>query len=97
MRQPQYWLLTLLSVLALMTTASMAFAEGNALGGHVEVGATGINTKDNAARVNEYVRGRSEDGISFAPKLSLEGEMGEHSAFELEADANGTRDQKFNL
>lgn len=97
MRQPQSWLLALLSVLALMTTASMAFAEGNALGGHVEVGATGINTKDNAARVNEYVRGRSEDGISFAPKLSLEGEMGEHSAFELEADANGPRDQKFNL
>ena len=97
MRQPQFWLLALLSVLALMTTASMAFAEGNALGGHVEVGATGINTKDNAARVNEYVRGRSEDGISFAPKLSLEGEMGEHSAFELEADANGPRDQKFNL
>lgn len=97
MKQPQYWLLALLSVLALMTTAPMASAEEKVFGGHVEVGATGINTKDNAARVNEYVRGRSEDGLSFAPKLFVEGDLGEHSAFELEADANGPRDQQFNL
>lgn len=97
MRQPQYWLLTLMSVLALMSTAATASAEEKVFGGQVEVGATGINTKDNAARVNEYVRGRSEDGLSFAPKLFVEGDMGEHSAFELEADVNGPRDQKFNL
>lgn len=97
MRQPQYWLLTLLSVLALMSTAATASAEEKIFGGHVEVGATGINTKDNAARVNEYVRGRSEDGLSFAPKLFVEGNPGEHSAFALEADVHGPRDQKFNL
>ena len=97
MRQPQSWLLALLSVLALMSTAATASAEEKIFGGHVEVGATGINTKDNAARVNEYVRGRSEDGLSFAPKLFVEGDLGEHSAFELEADANGPRDQQFNM
>lgn len=97
MRQPQYWLLTLLSVLALMSTAATASAEEKVLGGQVEVGFSGMNTKDNAARVNEYVRGRSEDGLSFAPKLALEGNPGEHSAFALEADVNGPRDQKFNL
>lgn len=97
MRQPQSWLLALLSVLALMSTAATVSAEEKVFGGHVEVGATGINTKDNAARVNEYVRGRSEDGLSFAPKLFVEGDLGEHSAFELEADANGPRDQQFNM
>jgi len=100
MRQPCHWLLALLSVLALMTTTTLAFAEENQeklFGGHVEVGATGIDTKDNAARVNEYVRGRSDDGLSFAPKLFVEGDLGEHSAFELEADVNGPRDQQFNM
>jgi len=97
MKQRHGWLLAVLSVLTLMTIATTAAAEGENLSGHVEIGVSGVDTKDNPARVNEYVRSRSEDGLSFAPKLSLKSNFAENSAFALDADIMGPRDQRFNL
>lgn len=97
MKQRHNRLLAVLSVLTLMTIATAAVAEDNNLSGHVEIGVSGVDTKDNPARVNEYVRSRSEDGLSFAPKLSLESNFAENSAFALDADIMGPRDQRFNL
>jgi hypothetical protein len=97
MKQRHGWLLAVLSVLTLMTIATTAVAEDHNLSGHVEIGVSGVDTKDNPARVNEYVRSRSEDGFSFAPKLSIESNFAENSAFALDADIIGPRDQRFNL
>ena len=97
MKKCHKWLLAVLSVLTLMTITTAAVAEDKAFSGEVEIGVSGMDTKDNPARVNEYVKGRSEDGLSFAPKVSLEGKFGENSALDLDADVNGPRDQKYNL
>jgi len=97
MKQRHGWLLAVLSVLTLMTIATTAVAEEKDFSGQVEIGVSGVDTKDNPARVNEYVHSRSEDGLSFAPKLSLESNFAENSAFALDADIMGPRDQRFNL
>ncbi len=97
MKQRHFGLLALLSFLTLMSIASFAVAEEKAFGGQMEIGVSGVDVKDNPARVNEYVNGKSTDGLSFAPKLSLESEIGENSEFALEADVAGPRDQQFNL
>jgi hypothetical protein len=95
-KQRHFGLLALLSILTLMAITATAFAEEKSLSGHVEIGFSGSDTKDNPARTNEYVNTRSEDGFSFAPKLSLESKGGD-SAFTLEADVMGPRDQHYNL
>ncbi len=89
--------LAAVSVLALMTIATPAVAEEQAFSGQVEIGVAGADTKDNPARVNEYVGTRAKDGISFAPKLTLDSKFGGNSAFGLDADIMGPRDQKFDL
>ena len=77
MKQSQLWLLALLSTLLLVaTTPAFAEGEGAHLSGSWELGMSGINTDDNAARVNEYGSVRAEDGVSLAPKLNLEFENG---------------------
>ena len=97
MKQSQLWLLALLTVLTLVA-ATTAMAEEGA--GHVtgswELGMSGINTDDNAARVNEYGSVRAEDGVSLAPQLELEFEKGGF-IFELESETIGPRDQKHEL
>ncbi len=97
MKRCHKWLLAVLSVLTLVTITTAAVAEDKAYSGQVEIGVSGLDTKDNPARVNEYAKGRSEDGLSFAPKVSLESMLGENSVLELDADINGPRDQKYNL
>lgn len=97
MKRCHKWLLAVLSVLTLITITTAAVAEDKAFSGQVEIGVSGMDTKDNPARVNEYVKGRSEDGLSFAPKVSLESKFGENSELDLDADINGPRDQKYNL
>ncbi|MCD6581752.1 MAG: MtrB/PioB family outer membrane beta-barrel protein [Desulfuromusa sp.] len=96
MKQRYLWLLALLSVLTLMTTTTLALAEEAMTRGHVEIGISGMDTDDNPARVNEYVNTRSEEGFSFAPKVSLETISG-NSTFGFEADIAGPRDQDFSL
>jgi hypothetical protein len=93
MKHSQLWLLALLSVLTLMTaTTVMAAEDGGHVSGSWELGMSGINTEDNAARVNEYGSVRAEDGISLAPQLDLEFKNG---GFLLEAKSEtmGPRDQ----
>lgn len=93
MKQSRLWLLALLTVLTLVA-ATTAMAEEGA--GHVtgswELGMSGINTDDNAARVNEYGSVRQEDGVSLAPQLDLEFEKGGF-ILELESETMGPRDQ----
>ena len=93
MKQSRLWLLALLTVLTLVA-ATTAMAEEGA--GHVtgswELGMSGINTDDNAARVNEYGSVRAEDGVSLAPQLDLEFEKGGF-VLELESETMGPRDQ----
>jgi len=96
MKKSHYWLLAMLSVLTLMTIATAAVAEEKSVSGHVEIGVSGMDTNDNPARVNEYVNTRSEEGFSFAPKLFLESQEG-NSAFALEIDVMGPRDQRHSL
>jgi hypothetical protein len=68
--------------------------------GHVtgswELGMSGINTDDNAARVNEYSSVRADDGVSLAPKLNLEFEKGAF-ILEIESETMGPRDQMHEL
>ena len=97
MKQSRLWLLALLSVLTLMTATTVMAEEG---AGHVtgswELGMSGINTDDNAARVNEYSSIRQEDGVSLAPKLELEFEKGDF-VLEIESETMGPRDQMHEL
>ena len=96
MKQRHLWLLALLSILTLMTTTTLAIAGETMTSGHVEIGISGMDTDDSPARVNEYVNTRSEEGFSFAPKISLES-ISENSSFGLNADIMGPRDQELNL
>ena len=96
MKQRHLWLLALLSILTLLTTTTLVIAAETTTSGHVEIGISGMDTDDSPARVNEYVNTRSDKGLSFSPKLSLE-TLSDHSSFGLGADINGPRDQKFNL
>ncbi|NOQ51005.1 MAG: MtrB/PioB family outer membrane beta-barrel protein [Desulfuromonadaceae bacterium] len=96
MKQRNYWLLALLSILILMTTTTLAIAGETMTSGHVEIGISGMDTDDSPARVNEYVNTKAEEGFSFAPSLSLEF-VDNGSAFDFEADIMGPRDQEFNL
>jgi len=97
MKQSRLWLLALLTVLTFVA-ATTAMAEEGA--GHVtgswELGMSGINTDDNAARVNEYTSVRQEDGVSLAPKLDLEFEKGGF-VLEIESETMGPRDQMHEL
>lgn len=97
MKRCHKWLLAVLSVLTLMTITTAAIAEDKAFSGQVEIGVSGLNTKDNPARVNEYAKYRAEDGLNFAPKLSLESKFGENSVLALDTDLSGPRDQEYKL
>lgn len=97
MKRCPKWLLAVLSVLTLMTITTAAIAEDKAFSGQVEVGVSGLNTKDNPARVNEYAKYRADDGLNFAPKLTLESKFGENSVLALDTDISGSRDQEYTL
>jgi len=96
MKQRHYWLLALLSILILMTTTTLAIAEEAMTSGHAEIGVSGMNTDDNPARVNEYGTIRSEEGLSLAPKISLES-IGEKSSLSIDAEIMGRHDQKIDF
>ncbi|MBW2186952.1 MAG: MtrB/PioB family outer membrane beta-barrel protein [Deltaproteobacteria bacterium] len=93
MKQSRLWLLALLTVLTFVAaTTAMAEEGAGHLTGSWELGMSGINTDDNAARVNEYGSVRQEDGVSLAPQLDLEFEKGGF-ILELESETMGPRDQ----
>ncbi len=96
MKHRHLWLFASLSILVMLGMTSLAIAEGTVSRGSVEIGVSSVDTKDNPARVNEYVKGRSEEGLSFAPKVSIETQA-DHSAFKFDADIQGPRDQQYNL
>ncbi len=83
MKQRHYWLLALLSILILMTT-TLACAE-SVTKGHVEIGISGMDIDDNAARVNEYVETTDEDHPNVNPALNL---GLEHFDEDVAAEAN---------
>lgn len=87
-------LLALLSVLVLLTTSTLAVAEEDSahLSGNVELGGNYLDLKDNPARVNEYVKSRPEDGLSFAPKLDLE-YVNKGFLMDIMSDVNGSHNQ----
>ena len=97
MKQSRLWLLALLTVLTFVAaTTAMAEEGAGHLTGSWELGMSGINTDDNAARVNEYGSVRQEDGVSLAPQLDLEFEKGGF-ILELESETMGPRDQQHSL
>lgn len=96
MKQRHLWLLASLSILVMLGMTSLASAGGTVTSGSVEIGTSVTDTKDNPARVNEYINGRSKEGLSFAPKVSIE-TQDDNSAFEFDADIQGPRDQKYDL
>ena len=71
MKQRHMWLLALLSVLILTVAGTQAIAQEGLASGHVEVGLTAVDTDDNPARVNEYVK-TSNDDSAFNPSLDLD-------------------------
>ena len=95
MKQRQLWLLAVLSLACLIATTTLATAEMQT-SGTVEIGAAGMDTSDSPARVNEYVGTRSEEGFSFAPKLSVDS-VGDNSALKFDVDIMGPRDQQYQL
>ena len=96
MKQSRLWLLALLTVLTLVATPALAEEGAGHLTGSWELGMSGINTDDNAARVNEYSSVRQEDGVSLAPQLNLEFEKGSF-VLEIESETMGPRDQMHEL
>ncbi len=93
MKQSRLWLLALLSVLMLLAAETAMAEEGTGhVSGSVELGMSGVNTNDNAARVNEYTSVRDDDGVSLAPKLNLEYENGGF-LIEIDSETKGPRDQ----
>ncbi len=95
MKQRQLWLLAALSLACLIATTTFAAAEMQT-SGTVEIGAAGMDTSDSPARVNEYTGTRSEEGFSFAPKLSVDS-VGDNSALKFDVDIMGPRDQQYQL
>jgi len=95
MKQRKLWLLAALSLACLIATTTLATAEMQT-SGTVEIGAAGMDTSDSPARVNEYVGTRSEEGFSFAPKLSVDS-VGDNSALQFDVDIMGPRDQQYQL
>ena len=95
MKHRHLWLLALLSILTMYGTAVLA-ADIQAYRLRRTWAFAVKDTSDNPARVNEYAQTRSEEGLSLAPKLSLE-TFGENSSFDLGVDINGPRDQKIDL
>jgi len=92
-------MLALLSVLILAATSTLAIAEDSSahLSGSMEVGVSGVDLKDNPARVNEYVNYRSkEDGVNPAGNLNLEYEN-DGVLLDLNGSVMGRRDQNYNL
>ncbi len=92
-------MLALLSVLILAAISTLAMAEESSahLSGSMEVGVSGVDLKDNPARVNEYVTYRSkDDGVNPAGKLNLEYENG-GVLLDLNGSVMGRRDQNYNL
>jgi len=92
-------MLALLSVLILAATSTLAIAEDSSahLSGSMEVGVSGVDLKDNPARVNEYVTYRSkDDGVNPAGKLNLEYEN-DGVLLDLDGTYMGRRDQNYNL
>ena len=91
-------LLALLSVLILTATSTLAIAEEDSahLSGSMEVGVSGVDTKDNPARVNEYSKYRSQDGTNLAPTLDLDFTTRDFD-LGIKSITMGPRDQKHSL
>lgn len=87
MKQRQTWLLALLSVLTFVMVPCLATAASSS--GQLEVGATYTDIKDNAARVNEYVKNGAQDnqneGGAAAVKFKLDA-ADETSAYAFDID-----------
>jgi len=97
MKHRQLWLLALLSILTLIMTTTLACAEDSTKG-HVEVGFSGMDTDDNAARVNEYLKTSSNDDSNFNPALDLNLEhFGENVSAEVDIDFNGSENYDLSI
>lgn len=94
-----YFLVAVLSILILTATSTLAIAEEDSahLSGNWEVGVTGVDLKDNPARVNEYGTYRTdEDGANLANEVNLE-YRNKWFLMDLESDINGPDDQQHAL
>ncbi|MBN1957183.1 MAG: MtrB/PioB family outer membrane beta-barrel protein [Desulfuromonadales bacterium] len=90
MKQHHTWLLTLLSILTFLMAATTVLAEEATVAGHVEVGISGMDTDDNPARVNEFVKTSNDDDSTVNPALDLGVEyLGEDVAAEVGVNFKG--------
>lgn len=84
------WLLALLTILVFSLAASSVFAEEATVKGYAEVGISGMDIDDNAARVDEYVKTSSDDSeINPAIDLGLD-YSSQDVAADVEVDFKGS-------
>ena len=98
MKQRHLWLLALLSILTLMTTTTLAIAGEAMTSGHVEIGISAMDTDDNPARVNEYVKTSNDDDTTINPAIDLGVDFYDAGiAAGIEADFEGSDNYDFSL
>jgi hypothetical protein len=98
MKQRHLWLLALLSILTLITTATASLAGEATTSGHVEIGISGMDTDDSPARVNEYVKTSDDSDNTINPAVDLNVDFSDDGiAAEVEADLKGSDNYNFSL
>lgn len=92
MKQRHTRLLALLSILMFVLLPCLSLAAETS--GSLEVGGVLTDIDDNTARVNEYAKNRSDEGVSPSAELKVKSIDGA-SAFDLDVDLKG--EDNFNL
>lgn len=86
------WLVGLMIITLLLPVSAVA----DEMSGSLEIGASSVGVNDDGSKVNEYAKGRVDDGETMTGKVSLEADY-DSALVELDADLEGSDDQKADL